>query len=397
MLGTVGVVGGGIGGLTAALALLRAGFDVQVYEQASALGEVGAGVQVSPNASRVLHGLGLAEDAGARRGEAAGLAPAALGRRPDAAAHAAGRAAGGGVRLPALPDAPRRPAAALARALPAERVHLGHRLTGLTDHGDRVEARFADGGRAEVDVLVGADGIHSLGAPAAVRAGRPALHRLRRLPRAGAGRAAARARAGGDGAGLDGARAGTSCTTSSAAGGWSTSSPSSSRTRGRASRGPTAGDARRRAGRVRRLASAGPRDPRRGRRDVRLGAVRPHAARPLVGRAGHPARRRLPRDAAVHGPGRRAGDRGRRDAGGLPGGGRPDVARRAAPLRASCGCRAPPASRRCRRATRRASTCPTGRSSAERDAEMAAGATDWSFKAVAWIYEHDAAAVTVSA
>lgn len=59
---SVCVVGGGIGGLTAALSLLRRGFDVQVYEQAAALGEVGAGVQVSPNASRVLHWLGLAEE-----------------------------------------------------------------------------------------------------------------------------------------------------------------------------------------------------------------------------------------------------------------------------------------------------------------------------------------------
>jgi 2-polyprenyl-6-methoxyphenol hydroxylase-like FAD-dependent oxidoreductase len=59
---SVCVVGGGIGGLTAALSLLRRGFDVQVYEQAAALGEVGAGVQVSPNASRVLHRLGLAEE-----------------------------------------------------------------------------------------------------------------------------------------------------------------------------------------------------------------------------------------------------------------------------------------------------------------------------------------------
>jgi 2-polyprenyl-6-methoxyphenol hydroxylase-like FAD-dependent oxidoreductase len=57
---SVGIVGGGIGGMTAALSLLRAGFDVHVYEQASRLTEVGAGVQVSPNASRVLHRLGLA-------------------------------------------------------------------------------------------------------------------------------------------------------------------------------------------------------------------------------------------------------------------------------------------------------------------------------------------------
>jgi salicylate hydroxylase len=50
---------------------------------------------------------------------------------------------------------------ALTRALGAERIYLGHRLTGLTDHGDRVAATFANGARVDVDVLVGADGIHS--------------------------------------------------------------------------------------------------------------------------------------------------------------------------------------------------------------------------------------------
>ena len=58
----VAVVGGGIGGLAAALSLFSAGFDVHVYEQAHALGEVGAGIQVSSNASRVLHGLSLADE-----------------------------------------------------------------------------------------------------------------------------------------------------------------------------------------------------------------------------------------------------------------------------------------------------------------------------------------------
>jgi 2-polyprenyl-6-methoxyphenol hydroxylase-like FAD-dependent oxidoreductase len=58
---SVAVAGGGIGGLAAALALLHAGFDVQVFEQAAALGEIGAGIQISPNASRLLHRLGLAE------------------------------------------------------------------------------------------------------------------------------------------------------------------------------------------------------------------------------------------------------------------------------------------------------------------------------------------------
>lgn len=55
----IAVVGGGIGGLSAALAMLKAGFDVHVYEQAPGFGEIGAGIQISPNASRLLHRLGL--------------------------------------------------------------------------------------------------------------------------------------------------------------------------------------------------------------------------------------------------------------------------------------------------------------------------------------------------
>ena len=55
------IVGAGIGGLTAAAVLLDRGHRVRVYEQAPALGEIGAGIQISANASRVLHGLGLEE------------------------------------------------------------------------------------------------------------------------------------------------------------------------------------------------------------------------------------------------------------------------------------------------------------------------------------------------
>ena len=50
---------------------------------------------------------------------------------------------------------------ALACALPAERLHTGHRFTALVDHGDHVEATFENGAHISVDVLVGADGIHS--------------------------------------------------------------------------------------------------------------------------------------------------------------------------------------------------------------------------------------------
>ena len=159
---TVGVVGGGIGGLTAALALLRDGFDVHVFEQASALSEVGAGVQISPNASRVLHGLGLAEDL------------ALTGVRPMAWHQ---RRWDDGRTLLRTPLAEPLEAAfgfphyqmhradlldALAAAIPDERVHVGHRLTRLIDHGDRVEVAFENGVGGDFDVLVGADGIHSV-------------------------------------------------------------------------------------------------------------------------------------------------------------------------------------------------------------------------------------------
>ena len=158
---SVGVVGGGIGGLSAALSLLQAGFDVQVYEQAPMLGEVGAGHKVSPNAARVLHRLGLG-DALARNGV------------PPLAWHQ--RRWDDGRTLLRTPLADSLEAAfgfpqyqihradllaVLADALPADRVHLDHRLTGLIDHGDHVQARFANGAHAEADVLVGADGIHS--------------------------------------------------------------------------------------------------------------------------------------------------------------------------------------------------------------------------------------------
>src|ERR687890_1055222 len=62
MQNRVAIIGAGIGGLTAALALIRQGFGVDVYEQAPELKEVGAGIQISSNGTRVLYALGL-EDA----------------------------------------------------------------------------------------------------------------------------------------------------------------------------------------------------------------------------------------------------------------------------------------------------------------------------------------------
>jgi 6-hydroxynicotinate 3-monooxygenase len=58
---SVAIVGAGIGGLTAALALLRSGIEVHIYEQASRFARIGAGIQQTPNAVKVLRILGLEE------------------------------------------------------------------------------------------------------------------------------------------------------------------------------------------------------------------------------------------------------------------------------------------------------------------------------------------------
>jgi salicylate hydroxylase len=159
---SIAIIGGGIGGLAAAAALLRAGFDVRVYEQARALGEVGAGINIGPNASRILHRLGLAEVLAKT-----GVKPTTFDQRRwddgrfllraplgDAVESAFGAPYYTFHRAD-LHDA-------LAGAVPADRVHLAHRLTRLVDNGDRVEAQFANGRSIPADALVGADGIHSV-------------------------------------------------------------------------------------------------------------------------------------------------------------------------------------------------------------------------------------------
>ena len=159
---SIAIIGGGIGGLSAALHLLHAGFDVHVYEQARAIGEIGAGIQISPNASRLLHRLGLAQPMAET-----GVKPLFRHQRrwEDGRTLARG---------PLGPEAEQRFGAPyynfhradliaiLAAAVPPERLHVGHRLVSLTDHGDRVAARFADGKPVTSDLLIGADGIHSV-------------------------------------------------------------------------------------------------------------------------------------------------------------------------------------------------------------------------------------------
>lgn len=158
---SIAVIGGGIGGLAAALCLWRAGLDVRVYEQSQEAREVGAGIQVSPNAIRVLHRLGLAQTLAAT-----GVQPLALHQRRwddgrTLSCAPLGEAIETACGAPYYQTHRADLLSALLSGFPAERLHLGYRLTDLIDHGNRVEAHFENGKIITVDALVGADGIHS--------------------------------------------------------------------------------------------------------------------------------------------------------------------------------------------------------------------------------------------
>ena len=152
------VVGGGIGGLSAAIALRRAGIEAAVFERAPEPPEVGAGVGLWSNALRVLKGLGLyeavrgigAEIGGETRSWSGrrlfGFSAGEMRRRYGEASVVVHRAELQGVLLAALPE---------------DSVRYGARLVGFSDDGDEVTARFADGRKEVGDLLVGADGLRS--------------------------------------------------------------------------------------------------------------------------------------------------------------------------------------------------------------------------------------------
>src|SRR6185437_4299543 len=157
----IAIVGGGIGGAAAAAFLRRAGLAAVVYEQAAGLTEVGAGLVLAPNAVRLLRRLEVMDQLAGR------AVPLEVGwefrRWEDGRVLSAEDLAGSCERLYGertytvhRADLLR----AIAAAAPGA-VQLGKRCTGVTAHGDSAVLAFADGTRAEADVVVGADGVHS--------------------------------------------------------------------------------------------------------------------------------------------------------------------------------------------------------------------------------------------
>ncbi len=159
------IAGAGIGGLATASCLMTAGYDVEIYEQAPALTEIGAGIQLSANAMHVLNHLGL----GPVLAENAVRPGAYVFRLYDTGEEIS--------RFALLDDHERLHGApyyqlhradllnflvAKARELKPDVIHLGKSVTGFTEDDDGVTLHMADGSSARGDILVGADGLKSV-------------------------------------------------------------------------------------------------------------------------------------------------------------------------------------------------------------------------------------------
>ena len=156
----IAIIGGGMGGMTAAIALKKiAGVQATVFEQASKLGEVGAGVTVAPNAARVLDTLGVLDKI-----RNAGAVPDGHGVYLDAMGNMVTDAAWEdtakqyqniGMYRPDLINA-------LASEVDPAAVRLGHRLKAVQQQGEGVRVEFENGVEEVFDTVIGADGIHSV-------------------------------------------------------------------------------------------------------------------------------------------------------------------------------------------------------------------------------------------
>ncbi len=160
------IAGGGLGGATLALALLRRGFRVKIYEQAPVLAEQGAGLTLPPSSMRVFNALGLWE------------AVREITVRQDGGPYVhyqtaeilSGKYDHGWTKKPRTPDesghshrgAIHMLLAQAVQALAPDAFELGHRLKSITDTGAGIVAEFENGARAEGDILVGCDGLHSV-------------------------------------------------------------------------------------------------------------------------------------------------------------------------------------------------------------------------------------------
>ena len=157
----IAIIGGGLAGLAATQALRTVGTTAQVFETAPALGEIGAAVNASPQAVKALQAIGLGDKIAAVGYASPGIQTRNMqtgeflefnDRHKAAAKYGAPYYS---FHRADLLDA-------LADGLDASAIHLGHRLTGIEERGERVVLAFANGAQVEAEYVIGADGVRSV-------------------------------------------------------------------------------------------------------------------------------------------------------------------------------------------------------------------------------------------
>ena len=155
------VIGGGIGGLTTALALHRRNIEVEIYEQAGQISEIGAGISLSPNGLKALRPLGIEDElleigfespGHAMRAWDTGAVISYMDRRGVYERDFNARYTS--IHRADLTDI-------LRRQLPDHIFHLGKRCATATTTNSEAQVTFTDGSNASADLVIGADGIHS--------------------------------------------------------------------------------------------------------------------------------------------------------------------------------------------------------------------------------------------
>jgi salicylate hydroxylase len=158
------IAGAGLGGLTAALALLRMGCEVDVYEQAAELREVGAGLQLSANGTHVFYALGVGEALKAHSCETEGKEIRLWNSGETWKLFDLGRSSVERYGYPYFtvyrPDLLEVLADAVRREKP-DAIHLGRKCVGFRQDSAAVELHLEDGESVGGDALIGADGVHS--------------------------------------------------------------------------------------------------------------------------------------------------------------------------------------------------------------------------------------------
>jgi salicylate hydroxylase len=158
---SIAIVGGGLAGLAAANALAAFGFEVQVFERSSTLAEIGAGINISPQAVKALRAIGL----GDRLAAVANIHPNTFTRDMHTGEQLEFRdteAAAARHGAPYLTFHRADLMNALASGLDPACLHLDHRLVGVEERPSSVMLTFAGGASREADILIAADGVHSV-------------------------------------------------------------------------------------------------------------------------------------------------------------------------------------------------------------------------------------------